>query len=161
MAATCYDRLMASGSGRIDDKLAYAAVRALQDGNLTPIIKEELRLTIQSKRLKKGQDELSVTFREPSEERLTEDEAERRRTRRENNKLAAQKCRAKRRERAEALEREVDILESQNNELRDQILALERERNRLHEVFSDHAVCAGSCASTTAPDSPEVMDLTS
>ena len=70
MAATCYDRLMASGSGRIDDKLAYAAVRALQDGNLTPIIKEELRLTIQSKRLKKGQDELSVTFREPSEERV-------------------------------------------------------------------------------------------
>ena len=70
IATSRYDRPMASGSGRIDDKLAYAAVRALQDGNLTPIIKEELRLTIQSKRLKKGQDELSVTFREPTEERV-------------------------------------------------------------------------------------------
>ena len=36
---------------------------------------------------------------------LTDDETERRRKRRENNKLAAQKCRAKRSERAEALER--------------------------------------------------------
>ena len=70
IAATCYDRLMASCSGHMDDKLACAAVRALQDGNLTPIIKEELRLTIQSKRLKKGQGELSVTFREPTEEQV-------------------------------------------------------------------------------------------
>ena len=70
VAAACYHRLMASCSGHMDDKLAYAAVRALQDGNLTPIIKEELRLTIQSKRLKKGQGELSVTFREPKEEQV-------------------------------------------------------------------------------------------
>ncbi|KAI0236107.1 hypothetical protein LSAT2_013334 [Lamellibrachia satsuma] len=161
VAATPHVRPTATSSRHIDEKLACAAARALHDGCLTPIIKEELRLTIQSKRLKRGQNEMSVSFRQPAPEQLTDDETERRRKRRENNKLAAQKCRAKRRERAEALEREADILESQNNELRDQILALERERNRLHEVFHDHSMCGGSSASGLAPDSPEIMDLTS
>ena len=54
----------------IDEKLATAAVKSLEVGNLTPIIKEELRLTIQTRRLKKGLDELEVDFREPAEEQV-------------------------------------------------------------------------------------------
>ena len=70
VAATPHVLPMATSSGHIDKKLACAAARALHDGCLTPIIKEELRLTIQSKRLKRGQNEMSVSFRQPAPEQV-------------------------------------------------------------------------------------------
>ena len=42
----------------LDDKLAQAAISCVQLGTLTPLIKEELRLTIQSRRLQEGKDQL-------------------------------------------------------------------------------------------------------
>lgn len=54
--------------GLIDAELAQAAIAALDSGNLTPIIKEELRLAIQSKRLNEGKEEL---MSEQPKKRLT------------------------------------------------------------------------------------------
>ena len=71
IAAKSLNTTRTSVSSRyIDEKLATAAVKSLEVGNLTPIIKEELRLTIQTRRLKKGLDELEVAFREPTEEQV-------------------------------------------------------------------------------------------
>lgn len=44
----------------MDPTVVQAAYSAAQSGLLTPLIKEELRCTIQTKRLKKGEDELVV-----------------------------------------------------------------------------------------------------
>lgn len=45
-----------------DRELIRATNHALETGSLTPIIKEELKCLIQSRRLSLGQDELQVTF---------------------------------------------------------------------------------------------------
>lgn len=52
-------------SGIKDSSLMEAAKRAILDGNITPLIKEELKYTIQSKRLKEGKEELRVEFTDP------------------------------------------------------------------------------------------------
>lgn len=48
-----------------DKDLAEAATRAIVDGDMTPLIKEELKYSIQSKRLKEGKPEMKVEFKEP------------------------------------------------------------------------------------------------
>ena len=44
--------------------LIDATLVALETGNLSPLVKEELKYTIQSRRLAKGQTELAVDFTE-------------------------------------------------------------------------------------------------
>ena len=48
-----------------DDVLLKATVESLSTGRLTPLIKEELRCRIQSRRLSEGKAELTVQFDEP------------------------------------------------------------------------------------------------
>ena len=49
----------------VDQKLADAAREVLLTGRLTPLIKEELKCKIQSRRLSMGQDEMEVNFEAP------------------------------------------------------------------------------------------------
>ena len=50
-----------SADGTVDETLARAAMEAVTTGKMTLLIKEELRCTIQTKRLSEGKDELEVT----------------------------------------------------------------------------------------------------
>ena len=50
-----------------DDKIFEAVNEALNSGSLTPLIKEELKCSIQSRRLKEGKRELTVAFEEPKQ----------------------------------------------------------------------------------------------
>lgn len=45
-----------------DAQLFIAALESFQTGKLTPLLKEELRCQIQSRRLSEGKDELVVSF---------------------------------------------------------------------------------------------------
>ena len=50
----------------MDSSLMSAMVKSLETGSLTPMIKEELRLKIQTSRLAAGKEELpDVVFKEP------------------------------------------------------------------------------------------------
>lgn len=49
-----------------DTALLRATVESLHTGRLTPLIKEELRCRIQSRRLSEGKDELTVHFESPT-----------------------------------------------------------------------------------------------
>ncbi|XP_070181749.1 uncharacterized protein [Littorina saxatilis] len=49
-----------------DTALLKATVESLNTGRLTPLIKEELRCRIQSRRLSEGKDELMVQFDSPT-----------------------------------------------------------------------------------------------
>ena len=48
-----------------EQKIVHATIQAFQTGSLTPLIKEELRCTIQSRRLAQGKGELKVEFKTP------------------------------------------------------------------------------------------------
>ncbi|XP_035676664.1 proto-oncogene c-Fos-like [Branchiostoma floridae] len=58
--------------------------------------------------------------------------------RRERNRLAAARCRERRRERAEFLRKETLQLENRNQSLRANISRLRRERERLKQVLESH-----------------------
>ncbi|XP_034018438.1 cyclic AMP-dependent transcription factor ATF-3 [Thalassophryne amazonica] len=119
--------------------------------NFTPIVKEELRLTIQTKRLSNG---LSVDLSsdgsssDRASERtsggagvkreLTSEEHERRKRRRERNKIAAAKCRNKKKEKTESLQKESEKLESVNTDLKAQIEELKQQKQQLVYMLNLH-----------------------
>uniref|UniRef100_A0A4W5P0G3 FBJ murine osteosarcoma viral oncogene homolog B n=1 Tax=Hucho hucho TaxID=62062 RepID=A0A4W5P0G3_9TELE len=69
---------------------------------------------------------------------LTPEEQEKRRVRRERNKLAAAKCRNRRRELTDRLQGETDILEEEKSELEAEISELQKEKERLEFVLVAH-----------------------
>ncbi|KAI1229598.1 hypothetical protein IHE44_0011789 [Lamprotornis superbus] len=70
---------------------------------------------------------------------LTPEEEEKRRVRRERNKLAAAKCRNRRRELTDRLQAETDQLEEEKAELESEIAELRKEKERLEFVLVAHA----------------------
>ncbi|XP_062267454.1 cyclic AMP-dependent transcription factor ATF-3 [Platichthys flesus] len=121
--------------------------------NYTPMVKEELRLAIQTKRLSNG---LSVdmssdgasscsdrAYDEPARgsgvkrESMVE-EPDRRKRRRERNKVAAAKCRNKKKEKTETLQQESEKLESVNSDLKAQIEELKQQKQQLVYMLNLH-----------------------
>ncbi|NWW74051.1 FOS protein, partial [Climacteris rufus] len=75
----------------------------------------------------------------PVRVQLTPEEEEKRRVRRERNKLAAAKCRNRRRELTDRLQAETDQLEEEKAELESEIAELRKEKERLEFVLVAHA----------------------
>ncbi|XP_029966928.1 cyclic AMP-dependent transcription factor ATF-3 [Salarias fasciatus] len=117
--------------------------------NFTPVVKEELRLAIQTKRLCNGQsadlssDGASSSCERPAsgsgvKRELTTEEHERRKRRRERNKIAAAKCRNKKKEKTESLQKESEKLESVNADLKAQIEELKQQKQQLVYMLNLH-----------------------
>lgn len=112
------------------------------DIDLSPLLKEEIKHKIKARRIAEGKAEIRVEFKEPSPERLTPEEEERRKIKREKNKLAAQKCRNKKRKLADTLEEETLRLEEKQEKLQDQVQRLKEEREHLLDLLKIHSqVC--------------------
>lgn len=111
----------------------------------TYLIKEGLKLTIQSKRLASGRSSLDPDqvlhspLKDEIGHQLTTEDEERRRRRRERNKVAATKCRNRKKERTGILMQESDVLEDQNVNFRSEIQRLETEKRRLMDVLAMHS----------------------
>ncbi|XP_017282750.1 proto-oncogene c-Fos [Kryptolebias marmoratus] len=73
----------------------------------------------------------------PKEQPSKEDE-ERRRIRRERNKIAAAKCRNRRRELIDTLQAETDSLEEEKSALQTEIDNLLKEKERLEQILASH-----------------------
>lgn len=56
----------ADGTDYFDSELAEAEQQAMESGSITPLVKQELKLMIQTRRLSEGKDELKVGFVQPS-----------------------------------------------------------------------------------------------
>merc|ERR1711915_282378 len=69
---------------------------------------------------------------------LTWDDEMRRQRRRERNKVAATKCRNKKKERTTRLIAEGEVLEIQNECLREELMRLEMEEKRLQSMLAQH-----------------------
>ncbi|XP_068565186.1 cyclic AMP-dependent transcription factor ATF-3 [Cebidichthys violaceus] len=121
--------------------------------NFTPIVKEELRLAIQTKRLSNGLSaDMSSDGASSSSDRawesraggsggkreITPQELERRKRRRERNKVAAAKCRNKKKEKTETLQQESEKLESVNSDLKAQIEELKQQKQQLVYMLNLH-----------------------
>jgi len=75
--------------------------------------------------------------------KLTFEDEERRLRRRERNKVAATKCRNKKKERTTRLIAEGELLEVQNTALKEELRKLEAETRSLRDLLSEHSkVCA-------------------
>ncbi|KAK5852594.1 hypothetical protein PBY51_006446 [Eleginops maclovinus] len=119
--------------------------------NFTPIVKEELRLAIQSKRLSNGlsadvssdcssSDLTSLHYQDGQgvKREFTPQEQERRKRRRERNKVAAAKCRNRKKEKTETLQQESEKLETVNAELKAQIEELKTQKQQLVYMLNLH-----------------------
>ncbi|KAM4012312.1 protein c-Fos [Anomaloglossus baeobatrachus] len=71
-------------------------------------------------------------------EQLSPEEEEKRRVRRERNKMAAAKCRNRRRELTDTLQAETDDLEDQKSELQTEIANLLKEKEKLEFILAAH-----------------------
>ncbi|XP_055368438.1 fos-related antigen 1a isoform X2 [Betta splendens] len=80
----------------------------------------------------------SATGRRRNDDHLSQDELERRRIRRERNKLAAAKCRNRRRELTDTLQNETDKLEDEKTSLQKEIDKLQKEKEKLELVLEAH-----------------------
>ncbi|XP_077433872.1 fos-related antigen 1a isoform X2 [Vanacampus margaritifer] len=76
--------------------------------------------------------------RRRNDEHLSHEELERRRVRRERNKLAAAKCRNRRRELTDTLQNETDHLEDEKSRLQKEIAELQRQKEKLELVLEAH-----------------------
>ncbi|VDI11746.1 Hypothetical predicted protein [Mytilus galloprovincialis] len=109
---------------------------------LTPFIKEEVKMKIKLRRMAEGKDDIHVEFKHPEPEQLTQDEEEKRKIRRSKNKMAAQKCRSRKRKLTESLEDETEKLENKQDMLTQEIERLQQEKEQLEEIVKIHrTVC--------------------
>uniref|UniRef100_A0A672HRS5 BZIP domain-containing protein n=1 Tax=Salarias fasciatus TaxID=181472 RepID=A0A672HRS5_SALFA len=76
--------------------------------------------------------------RRKRDEQLTPEEEEKRRVRRERNKLAAAKCRNRRRELTEMLQGETEKLEDEKADLQKEIESLQKEKDKLEFMLVAH-----------------------
>ncbi|XP_074631655.1 cyclic AMP-dependent transcription factor ATF-3-like isoform X1 [Acropora palmata] len=113
-------------------------------------VKLELRYVIESKRAANGLEcpKTDYRLRDAKNQQvllyilafLTPDEEQRRKLRRERNKVAASKCRMKRKEHVTTLRKASEELEAANSQLESEIAYLTAEREQL-EMMLDAHVC--------------------
>ncbi|XP_058506153.1 fos-related antigen 1a isoform X1 [Solea solea] len=94
------------------------------------------------------------------DEHLSQEEMERRRVRRERNKLAAAKCRNRRRELTDTLQSETDQLEDEKSRLQKEIAELQKEKDKLELVLEAHRpICKIESSDSDSDPSPSVSSL--
>lgn len=102
----------------------------------------------------------SGSTRRRNDEHLSHEEIERRRVRRERNKLAAAKCRNRRRELTETLQNETDQLEDEKSRLQKEIAELQKEKDKLELVLEAHRpICKIEDSDSDSDPSPSVSSL--
>ncbi|XP_048732920.1 transcription factor kayak-like [Ostrea edulis] len=135
-----------------DPRLLKAVDKAGKEKNMLPLIKEELRLSILSRRNKEGKGEVIVEERKPQVKRtLTPQEKERKLRRQEQNRRAAKKCRKKKKD------CEVNVMQAyysekdKNDNLSTQVEELKKEKEMLEEVLRRHVSQCTMNQSNIAP----------
>ncbi|CAG09792.1 unnamed protein product [Tetraodon nigroviridis] len=98
--------------------------------------------------------------RRRNDEHLSPEELERRRVRRERNKMAAAKCRNRRRELTETLQNETDQLEDEKSRLQKEIEVLQKEKDKLELVLEAHRpICKIGDSDSDSDPVPTISSL--
>ncbi|XP_077984676.1 uncharacterized protein LOC144439274 [Glandiceps talaboti] len=102
------------------------------------LVKEELRNSIKKRRLSKGLPDVQIDYKTPEQDELTEEEKGKRKIRRERNRLAAEKCRMKRKESETSIVKEYKDQEKLQQKLKKTIKELEEEKELLTQALQAH-----------------------
>ncbi|XP_038073131.1 cyclic AMP-dependent transcription factor ATF-3-like [Patiria miniata] len=143
-AAACLQPLQSNDIGLYSSfsrSMSTESEKSDSDFDLHPLIKEELRNSIQKRRWQRGMLDWALEDYDKKryrEDQLTPEELEKREDRKMRNREAAAKCRAKRRTRMEELEQSMNSLESRRNELMQQKEQLLQEKQQLEKMVEDH-----------------------
>lgn len=121
-----------------ENRLIDATLTALKTGNLSPLVKEELKYTIQSRRLATGKQELKVDFPVQLKYNLTEEEKDKIKRRREQNRLAAQRFRDRRKLDADLICKHIKTLENENIAKKIELERLQEEKSQLQRMLQEH-----------------------
>ncbi|XP_029960219.1 fos-related antigen 1a [Salarias fasciatus] len=98
--------------------------------------------------------------RRRNDDHLSHEELERRRIRRERNKLAAAKCRNRRRELTDSLQNETDDLEDEKSRLQKEIAELQKEKEKLELVLEAHRpICKIEDSDSDSDEKPSISSL--
>lgn len=116
-----------------DFDLRKATYDVLETGQLTPIIKEELRLFIQTRRLSHGQEELTVTFSPPNKDEENCTDPVKMSKRREQNRQAAKRFRQRWKTKYSNIIHELDVQGKRNMELKLKVERLTKLRNSMSQ----------------------------
>ncbi|GFR72448.1 transcription factor fos-like 2 [Elysia marginata] len=140
--------------------LLSAALEAYQSGQITPLLKHELKWVIQLRRLSEGKDEMEVSFDPPAVNQMSDAEMTRAERRRKQNRIAARKFRQKRKSVEEQLIQTIQALKETNSNLEQKAEQLRNEKQALMEFMADHLlVCP--CLSQLQLESLAIGDDTS
>ncbi|XP_038071425.1 cyclic AMP-dependent transcription factor ATF-3-like [Patiria miniata] len=120
------------------------------------MLREELRVNIMQRRLQKGLGAVQLEWRFAKKDKLTPEEEGKRRLRRERNRVAASRCRERRREKTYVLVTETDELEANNQELMAEIQELETERQELMSILAVHQQTCGCSPPVVTPSIEEL-----
>ncbi|PVD39247.1 hypothetical protein C0Q70_01875 [Pomacea canaliculata] len=116
---------------------------AEQTGDSRMVLKEELRLKIQLKRLQQGKPEMEVTFDEPRQYELSEEEKAKQERRKERNRVAAKNSRNKRKKHQQQVEHKHKELNNENTSLRTDVEKLRKTLRSLQKAaLATRRVCS-------------------
>ncbi|XP_071131286.1 cyclic AMP-dependent transcription factor ATF-3-like isoform X1 [Mytilus edulis] len=121
-----------------DEKIVNAIKQCLEDDSCLPLIKEEIKLKIQCKRVISGEEELKVESRRPVKYLLTEEEVFKRNRRKDQNRRSAVRTRTRQKARIVELEKEVNSLEDDQRSLHQTIDTLKTELQMLDGMLQIH-----------------------
>ncbi|KAJ8408037.1 hypothetical protein AAFF_G00262650 [Aldrovandia affinis] len=110
----------------------------VQPTMITSIAQSHKELSSMQGTHKAGGGRGQTTVRKAKNEQLSPEEEERKKIRRERNKIAAAKCRNRRKELTDTLQAETDKLEDDKAALQAEIAGLQKEKERLELILAAH-----------------------
>lgn len=122
--------------------------QCLEINSYLPLIKEEIKLKIQCKRMISGEDELKLEDMKPVKHLLTEEEILKRNRRKEQNRKSAVRTRARQKTRIIELSQEVECLEEDQKTLTHTIHSLKQELQTLEHLLNTHRCTKASVSNT-------------
>lgn len=122
-----------------DPRLRKAVDKAGKEKNIMPLIKEELRLSILTRRNKEGKGDIVIEEKKHQVKRiLTPQEKERKLRRQEQNRRAAKKCRKKKKDCEVTIMKAYNSEKDKNHNLCVEVEELKREKEKLEEFWREH-----------------------
>ncbi|KAL3877730.1 hypothetical protein ACJMK2_035394 [Sinanodonta woodiana] len=124
-----------------EDPFQEAIVKSLEIGSVMPLVKEELKLKIQSRRLSEGRGELKVEFTSPPKYEVKQERSEtdnKIETRKKRNRQSASKSRQKRKGHEESILKEVEKQQAIHANLQIEVNSLRNIKKLLQVRISKH-----------------------
>lgn len=118
-----------SDAFNFDTELFNYALESVKGDSLLPLIKDELRCKIQTKRLSRGMEELKVDFQMKPPAPLTPEEKQKQENRKLLNRESAKKCRRKKKINYQNIQQELKSLMDENKHLKENIRCIEAEKD--------------------------------